>query len=430
MQKVAVWKWWLESGMSGILLAGVAQAAAPPDVIIRTPDEALAFSDAAPFVFEGQRLEVHHDFIADRAIALQQLAPIMVAPGVRFELNGVIASLAAATEAPLEKLGEGTLVLGGENQHTSNTVLSEGTLALRGDSALGHTLYNLEQQAGTVLELAPDASVTNLVRVVDTQPGRTPLPGHEAIAEWRVEAGQADLLGNVNALVPVHKTGEGSLRVGGGFLGEAPLVVKEGALVLDGAAGHIDVAQGARLEGSGAFGSLRVRAGGWLAPGGREDIASLSSWGEIVFEPGSTYHVNVSADGHADSIFSLGSASLAGAVRAEAGEGHWVDEHHYRILTAQGGLGGTRFDAVQTNLAFLTPQLQYDDQNAYLLLSRNDLGVGEVGETPDDQDVGDVIDPSENTPAPEPPETPIPEPPGTRLPEPPPAPALLPARSR
>src|SRR5690606_22551357 len=144
--------------------------------------------------------------------------------------------------APLEKLGHGTLALTGANSHTSNTVLREGTLVLAGTSAAGMPLYNLDQQRGTVLQLEAGAQVSNIVRVTAPRAGDTALPGMEDEAHWHVDSGTATFAHNVNMLVPVVKTGEGSLRLTRMVQGDSTLRVAAGALVVDGnVVGQVDI---------------------------------------------------------------------------------------------------------------------------------------------------------------------------------------------
>src|SRR5690554_3684970 len=117
MKKLAAWSWWLDGCIWGLVLAlGTAQAAPPPDVVIASADEALAFSDPEPFVFSGQTLSVQKSFSTDRDVRLDRFAPVIVGPGIRFELQGKVSSTGLPLGTPLEKRGSGTLVLAGENR--------------------------------------------------------------------------------------------------------------------------------------------------------------------------------------------------------------------------------------------------------------------------------------------------------------------------
>ena len=415
MKKLAAWSWWLDGCIWGVaLILGAAQAAPPPDVVIASAAEAQAFSEAEPFVFAGQTLNVQSSFSTDRDIRLERFAPVIVGPGIRFELQGKVSSTGLPLGTPLEKQGPGTLVLAGSNSYRSNTVLREGVLHLKGASALGDSLYSLEQHGGTVLHLDPGARVHNFLQLVETRPGDTALPGLEGVAQWQVDAGSATLHNNINALLPVRKTGAGTLRLGGIVQGHSSLHVEAGALAVDSVtAARVSIGGGARLEGQGELAHLRVHEGGMVAPGGRDRPGALSVWGNVVFEADSLFHVNADPDGDADLLQVGGQAVLDGRVLAQAGDGEWAGEHRYLILSADGGLDGTRFAGVNTDLAFLDPSLQYDERNVYLTLQRNDLQPGDVAETPDEKEVGDALAPPDRPRRPRPvrpPRKPIPSP--------------------
>src|SRR5690606_4358854 len=63
----------------------------------------------------------------------------------------------------------------------------------------------------------------------------------------------------------------------------------------------------------------------------------------------------------------------------------------YTILTAAGGLGGTTFNNVNSNLAFLIPSLTYDVNNVFLRLTRNDVSFNSVAGTSNQVSVSSVI---------------------------------------
>jgi len=423
MKKLAAWRLLLDGCMGGLVLTGVVHAA-PSDVVIASPGEAQAFADTAPFVFAGQTLAVHAGFATDRPIVLEGPASIIVGKGARFELTGQISSQAPPLSAPLEKRGPGTLVLAGNNRYTSNTVLREGALALGGPAPLGHALYSLEQHAGTILKLEPGVRVLNFIQLSGQRAGDLSLPGVEGEVQGQVASDTATLVNNVNALVPIRKTGAGSLRIMDTVQSQSLFQVDAGALIVDGmVTGRVDVGSGARLEGTGGLAGIRVGKGGMVAPGGREAVATLSVWGDVEFEPDAVFHVNVHADGRSDLLDVFGGVRLDGRVWAQAATGKWEPEHRYLILAAGGGLDDTAFAGVDANLAFLDPELEYDTSNVYLTLRRNDLGLGDIGETPDDEEVGDAID----SPAPRkpvrPPKRPRPTaPPDSPAPEGPPLP--------
>ena len=56
----------------------------------------------------------------------------------------------------------------------------------------------------------------------------------------------------------------------------------------------------------------------------------------------------------------------------------------YNILTADGGVQG-RFTGASSTYAFLTPTLSYDPKNVYMTLTRNDVPIGSIGGTGNEQ---------------------------------------------
>ena len=67
-----------------------------------------------------------------------------------------------------------------------------------------------------------------------------------------------------------------------------------------------------------------------------------------------------------------------GSVRVAAG-GTFAPSTQYTILTATGGLGGTTFAGINTNLAFLTPSLSYNANNVFLTLACNNPAACATG---------------------------------------------------
>lgn len=141
--------------------------------------------------------------------------------------------------------------------------------------------------------------------------------------------------------------------------------------------GVLDVWTGGRLGGAGTVGSTVVS--GTIAPG--NSIGTLNVAGNITFNPGSTYEVDIDAAGASDRIVATGTATInGGSVKVLAGAGNYAQQTQYTILTAAGGRSGT-FAGVTSNLAFLDPALGYDANNVYLTMTRNGTSFTNVGLT-------------------------------------------------
>jgi fibronectin-binding autotransporter adhesin len=158
-----------------------------------------------------------------------------------------------------------------------------------------------------------------------------------------------------------------------------PTTVNAGTLLVNGslAGSVVTVRSGATLGGNGTIGGLVATSNSIVSPG--NSIGQLNVSGNVSFAAGSTYAVEVNAAGAGDRIAATGTASLAGGtVQALASAGNYAPSTRYNILTASGGLTG-QFAGVTSNLAFLTPSLSYDANNAFLTLAiaMQDSGSGQ-----------------------------------------------------
>lgn len=152
-----------------------------------------------------------------------------------------------------------------------------------------------------------------------------------------------------------------------------------GALVNQGTvAGTVEIFDGGLLSGSGIVGSLTVNAGGVVSPGPGIAVATVN--GDLTFRSGSIYQVDVDAAGQSDRLAVSGALSLEGGRLAVlAGSGVYDPSTSYTIASA--GTVSGRFDAVTSNLAFLSPTLTYGATGIDLRLDRNDVAFADLAET-------------------------------------------------
>ncbi|WP_240610007.1 autotransporter domain-containing protein [Billgrantia endophytica] len=137
------------------------------------------------------------------------------------------------------------------------------------------------------------------------------------------------------------------------------------------------VASGGRLGGSGTVGTTVLADGAILEPG--NSIGELTVDGDLTFEAGSIYEVEVDPGGTAsDHVHVTGIATLAGTVAHIGEAGDYAPESTYRILSAEGGLDG-EFDDVRSDFIFLDAGLEYDTESPLhgvdLTLVRNDTAL-------------------------------------------------------
>lgn len=361
----------------------------PPTDTHWVHNEAQLGSPSVPFVFSGAGLYTNASFESSREFHIDKQAVFYTDNNTTLHLSGPITSVAGSTQS-LAKYGGGALMLSGKNNYNGNTLLHEGTLSLRGSSPLGLTNRTLHMYPGTTLHYTADAAVRNPIQL---QAG----PDPDGTVKWRVDSGTATQYGIVAGSTPISKLGAGTLYLPSYILTPSLAVVEQGSLAIGGYfAGPIHVRHGARLEGAGSIDSAIIQSGGTLAPGMQADPGMIVIR-QLQLQPGATLEVNVRADGQSDKVQVLGTAQLAGQVLALAQDGGWQPHTRYTILQADQGLGETQFDraAVSTDasgLAFLEPELSYDEHRVYLDLVRNETPLEEAGETPTEDEVAQVID--------------------------------------
>ncbi|WP_250150824.1 autotransporter serine protease [Serratia marcescens] len=196
------------------------------------------------------------------------------------------------------------------------------------------------------------------------------------------------------------KQGIGTLVLTGNNTYSGPTLVNQGRLAINGSVtSDVSVLSGGIVGGSGTVGSLTARRGGTVAPG--NSIGTLNVAGNVSFEPGSRYAVEVGPNGQSDRIQSSGSATIGGgevAVTLEnsanlltQSEVRSLLGQQYTILSAQQGVSG-QFDAVAPNYLFLGAGLSYQPAGVTLSVGRNGTSFASVAQTPNERAVAAAAD--------------------------------------
>ncbi|WP_288400260.1 autotransporter serine protease [uncultured Serratia sp.] len=196
------------------------------------------------------------------------------------------------------------------------------------------------------------------------------------------------------------KQGIGTLVLTGNNTYAGPTLVNQGRLAVNGSVtSAVSVQSGGIVGGSGTVGSLTARDGGTVAPG--NSIGTLNVAGNVSFEPGSRYAVEVGPNGQSDRIQSSGSATIGGgevAVTLEnspnlltQSEVRSLLGQQYTILTAQQGVSG-QFDAVAPNYLFLGTGLSYQPTGVTLSVGRNGTSFASVAQTSNERAVAAAAD--------------------------------------
>jgi outer membrane autotransporter protein len=270
-----------------------------------------------------------------------------------FTLSGAISGTGSLT-----KIGAGAVTLTGANAYSGGTQLDAGTLAVGNSAALG--TGPLTMLDGTVLQFT--ASGLNLANAII-------FPGVDPTID--TGANNDTISGIISGTGGLTKIGSGSLDLTATSTYTGVTTISAGTLVVDGSiasSSSLTIAAGATLGGSGVVPSFVVPSGASVAPGALTSYSTLKVAGTLGFLSGSTYVVEVNAAGASDKIATTGAATLSGGtVNVVASGGNYSTANRYTILTAGGGVtGGFGSLTTTSNLAFLSPTLSYDANDAYL----------------------------------------------------------------
>ena len=167
-----------------------------------------------------------------------------------------------------------------------------------------------------------------------------------------------------------NKIGAATWTLTGSNAGALPWTVQQGILLVNGSLANSPfTVNGGMLGGTGTVGNTQVNSGGTLAPGSGAPGTSLTIHGNLAFQSGALYLVQVNST-TASLANVIGTASLAGTVQANIAS---VTNKSYDILHAAGGLGGTTFSGASVNN--FNASLSYTATDVFLTL-RAALGAG------------------------------------------------------
>ncbi|PZQ82369.1 MAG: hypothetical protein DI549_11425, partial [Ancylobacter novellus] len=260
----------------------------------------------------------------------------------------------------LEKTDYGTLILTADNSYTGGTLVTAGTLQLGNGGTTGSVLGDISVVAGATL----------VFNRSDTYNFPGTVSGDGAV----------QIVGGL-----VNFTGA-SGYTGSLSITQADFILQPGSTSVS----SFVIGEGGTIGGSGTIGGLVVQNGGVAAPG--YSPGTLTVNGNLTFNAGSTYTVDVTPSGQHDLIIATGTATLnGGTVQVVGTEGTYVPGSTYAILTAQGGVSG-QFEAVTANYAFLAPTLTYGANDVFLTLMRNAALFGDAAITPNQKAAAGAIE--------------------------------------
>lgn len=247
----------------------------------------------------------------------------------------------------LVKAGAGTLTLTGTNSYAGNTVISDGTLKVGAGGTSGSIVGDVVDNATLAFDRSDDL----------------------------VFAGRISGGGNIRQL------GSGSINLSAdssAFTGTT--TISAGTLLVDGKlGGTLNIASGGKLGGTGTVGTTTIAQGGTISPG--HSPGALHVNGDITFDKGSTYAVDITPSLTADLIGATGAATIhGGTVDVVKSAGTFTPGSRWVILSAGDGVTGT-FEQLTQNMPFVDLSLSYDPDNVFVDVTRNAVRYCDVART-------------------------------------------------
>ncbi len=282
-----------------------------------------------------------------------------------------IYSGALSGDGTLVKRGDGVLTLAGDYQYRGATVVQGGKIVML--SALP-TTTDLQMSNGTFDLNGRSQTVASL----SGEGGQVVISPETALTINQNSTTR--YAGTISGNGILVKSGAGSLDLRGDNDFTGNVQVQAGRLAVNGSlAGNIVVASGGTLGGNGTMGGIIFRRGAVAAPG--NSIGTIHSTGNVTFEAGSAYQLEVDATGAGDKIVTTGQAIIqGGTVQVVAAAGNYKPLTHYTLVSADQGVQG-KFEGATSNLAFLSPMLGYDAKTVFLDLVRNDISFTDIAAT-------------------------------------------------
>nr|WP_049823905.1 autotransporter outer membrane beta-barrel domain-containing protein [Bradyrhizobium sp. WSM2254] len=263
----------------------------------------------------------------------------------------------------------------------TDTILNSGTISGGGSGAID--LFGGDD----VLTLAPGSTITGFVF------GGTGTDTLRFGGNGSATFDLGTLGGGVQYLEfeQLAKVGSSVWTLTGTTAFNGAMTVDAGGLIVNGTLPSVVTVNGGYLGGTGTVGGIVVNNGGMVATG--NSIGTLNVSGNVTFNAGSTFQVEINAGGQSDKIAATGTATLnGGTVQIVPLGAGFLANTQYTILTATGGVTGTFATLTTSGSPLVSGQLSYDANNVYFLLQQIG-GFGTLsGLTPNQAAVAGALD--------------------------------------
>jgi autotransporter-associated beta strand protein len=328
-------------------------------VINVTADNNLGAASGA-LTFNGGALQLGAAFNTARDVVLNSGT---------IDTNGFNTTFSGAFSGAggLTKQGAGILTLSGASAYAGPTSVDAGTLQAGAANAFAPTSA-FTIASGSTLDL------NSFNQTIGSLAGAGALTLGSATLTTGGDGTSTTFSGGISGRGGLTKVGTGALTLSGVNTYTGDTAISGGNLFVASTGSIANsltvVDNGGTLAGDGMVGAVTVRGGGTLAPGPVGAPGTMTIAGNLAFQSGAFYLVQVALT----SANVAGSATLTGSVRAVLAPGSYT-ARRYDILHAAGGLGGTTFSDVTTNAPGFAGSLSYTATDVFLTLNAT-LGAG------------------------------------------------------
>ena len=312
---------------------------------------------------------------------------------------GIFLNNSTAANATITVTSNGAVTFFDSSTADNATIVNDGATRFIDTSSAGHA--TITTNSGGTLQFAQSAT-GGLARLITNSGGSVDISelsgagltvgsiegaGAYFLGSKRLTVGGNNLSTEVAGVIQdggvnggtggsLVKTGSGTLTLSGINTYAGATVVDAGTLVVNGSIASsvlTTVNSGGTLAGTGTVGSVLVTSGGIFAPGPSATPGTMTVAGNLAFESGGIYLVQVDSAGASRADVS-GTATLTGGnVQAVFAPGSSLTRQQMILHT--GGLGGTEFSGVTTNLPGFAVSLSYTPTDVLLNLTAG-LGLG------------------------------------------------------